>query len=314
MSEKSQKRARSIVELSSDEARAFLLKQESYYRNSLPPYFHFKGLLGDVDQALKGKDLTSLSKRKPRKHSGVNYLLLDNKDGRYSWRPLELIHPALYVSLVNRMTESDAWRIICNRFEEFGNNSKISCLSLPVESLTDESDKAEQISQWWHEVEQKSVEYSLDFGFLIQTDIVDCYAAIYTHSIAWALHSKNEARNDQKCHLIGNIIDNHIQDMRNGQTNGIPQGSVLMDFVAEVVLGYADSELTAKIDCKELKDYRVLRYRDDYRIFVNNPQDGEKILKYLTEVLHGLGLRLSPEKTKVSQDVIRSSFKQNKLS
>ena len=35
--------------------------------------------------------------------------------------------------------------------------------------------------------------------------------------------------------------------MRYGQTNGIPQGSVLMDFISEMVLGYIDKLLEEKI-------------------------------------------------------------------
>ncbi len=90
--------------------------------------------------------------------------------------------------------------------------------------MKDEKDKAELIRQWWQDVEQQSIELSLDYEFIIQTDIIDCYAAIYTHSLAWALHTKpiaKENRSDK--HLIGNIIDWSIQDMRQGQTNGIPE-------------------------------------------------------------------------------------------
>ena len=114
--------------------------------------------------------------------------------------------------------------------------------------------------------------------------------------------------------MIGNIIDNHIQDMRQGQTNGIPQGSVLMNLIAEIVLGYSDTELTKKIRQQNITDYQILRYRDDYRIFVNNPRDGESILKCLTEVMIDLGLKLSSAKTKISSEVIRSSVKDDKLS
>jgi hypothetical protein len=39
-------------------------------------------------------------------------------------------------------------------------------------------------------------------------------------------------RSDKKS--IGNIIDTAMQGMNYGQTNGIPQGSVLMDFIAEM--------------------------------------------------------------------------------
>ncbi len=212
------------------------------------------------------------------------------------------------------MTRKDSWLEIVTRFQKFASNPRISCLSVPVQSLTPETDKAEQIKQWWEKVEQKSIELSLDFEFVVHTDLVDCYAAIYTHSIAWALHTKKIAKaNKNDMGLIGNVIDLHIRSMRHGQTNGIPQGSVLTDFIAEMVLGYADSKLSTSILEEKIEEYQILRFRDDYRIFVNNPQDGEKILKCLTEVMIDLGLKLKPEKTRASSEVIRSSIKEDKL-
>ena len=291
--EESGQKARSVVQLTSVEARDFFLKHESYFTTDLPPYFRFDWLLAGTFEVLQGKQLRELRSRSPREYDRVNHRILANKDGRYAWRPLELIHPAIYVSLVLCMTEPHQWELICNRFRGFHNNSKVSCLSLPVESLTKQKDKASQIHQWWWEVEQKSIELALDYEFIIRTDITDCYSSIYTHSIAWAIHTKEIAKNDRRSeHLIGNVIDSHIQDMRQGQTNGIPQGPVLMDFIAEIVLGYADEELTREIDALEpsVGEYQIIRYRDDYRIFVNHPQDGERILKCLTEVLIDLGL------------------------
>lgn len=314
--EKSRLKRRSILELSCDEAQTFLLKQESYCTIDLPPYFQFNELLSDVAKVLKGKRLSDFlcDSNFPRDLEDVNHCIFNNKDGRYEWRPLELIHPALYVSLVKCITRQSHWKLICDRFHTFGRNTQIKCLSLPVESLTGEKDKAEQTSQWWRDFEQKSIELSLDYDFIIHTDIVDCYAAIYTHSIAWALHTKPKAKKKRRDrNLVGNVIDKHLQDMRQGQTNGIPQGSVLMDFIAEMVLGYADTELTEKISCQKIKDYQILRYRDDYRIFVNSPQDGERILKCLTEIMIDLGLKLSPAKTNISGEVIRSSIKNDKL-
>jgi hypothetical protein len=35
-----------------------------------------------------------------------------------------------------------------------------------------------------------------------------------------------------------------MRGMNFSQTNGIPQGSVLMDFIAEMVLGYIDERLS----------------------------------------------------------------------
>jgi len=304
---------KSILELSAAEALAFLLKPESYCSLDLPTYIRFDALLEATHEALSGKTLSGLSS-KPRDHDDVNYTILNNKDGKYAWRPFQLIHPALYVSLVHSITTDAAWQLVLKRFAEFSQNEKIHCLSLPVISLSEEKDKAEQVSQWWHSVEQRSIELSLDYEYLIETDITDCYGAIYTHSVAWALHTKAVAkakRTDRN--LLGNVIDTHIQDMRHGQTNGIPQGSTLMDFVAEMVLGLADLELSEKIESAQIKDYCILRYRDDYRVFVNNPQDGEQIIKFLTEVTIDLGLKLNPGKTKASADVVRASIKSDKL-
>ena len=84
--------------------------------------------------------------------------------------------------------------------------------------------------------------------------------------------------------------------MRYGQTNGIPQGSVLMDFIAQMVLEYIDKLLEEKIS-KKVKEYTILRYRDDYRIFVNNYKDGELILKNLTEILIDFSFKLNSSKT-----------------
>ena len=306
---------KSILDLSGDEARAFFLKPESYCSLDLPPYIVFGDLIDGVNTALDGKMLSAIS-TSAKDYDDVNYTILHNKDGKYAWRPFQLIHPALYVSLVHAITKNDNWKLICDRFKQFAANEQIRCLSLPIVSESEQKDKAEQVSNWWHEVEQKSIEMSLDYEYLIETDITDCYGAIYTHSIAWALHTKAEAKkkeNRKNQSFIGNVIDNHIQDMRHGQTNGIPQGSALMDFVAEMVLGLADLELSDRIQKEGIEDYRILRYRDDYRIFVNSPQVGEKIVKFITETTTGLGLKLNPAKTKASSDVVRASIKSDKL-
>jgi len=314
MSEKDkQARNRSLLAMSAEGARAFLLKQDSYCTIDLPPYFVFEKLLQKISGFLDNHNLSDLID-KPGQSSDVNYKILSNKDGKYGWRPLELCHPVLYVDLVNQITQEAHWECILGAFKGYKRNKRIQCLSLPVQSLTKRKDKAEQILHWWSGIEQKSIELAIDYELVTHTDITDCYGSIYTHSIAWALHTKDVAkkrRNDQT--LIGNIIDNRIQDMQHRQTNGIPQGSVLMDFIAEMVLGYADVLLSEKIRSLNITDYRVLRYRDDYRIFVNNSRDGNCILKCLTEVLFDLGLKLEPSKTLTSSEVIQASVKAEKL-
>lgn len=294
------------------QARAFLLKPESYCGIDLPVYLSFAKMLLAVSKELSGKSLANVSK-KPREYEGVNYSLLSNKDGRHAWRPFQIIHPVLYVSLVKRITEPSNWKVIRERLKEFQKVTNSKCLSIPLEAGTQRKDQAAQVLNWWQGIEQRAIELALDFNYVIHADITDCYAAIYTHSISWAIHGKANAKAARRDNtLIGNIIDSLIQDMRHGQTNGIPQGSALMDFISELVLGYADLELSRRLKTDEISEYRILRYRDDYRIFVNSPQIGEAILKALTETLIGLGLKLNPSKTTGSQLVVSNALKPDK--
>ena len=161
-------------------------------------------------------------------------------------------------------------------------------------------------------IEQKSLVLGLEYKYIYHTDISDCYASIYTHSIPWALHSKRVSK-QKKSSLIGDRIDTQIQAMAFGQTNGIPQGSVLMDFIAEIVLNYADLLLTLKLRKIKKSKFKIIRYRDDYRIFVNDLSVAEDIVKNLTEVLMELGLKLNSSKTESFDNVIANSIKVDKL-
>lgn len=315
-----------VIDLSRDEAREFFLKEESYCEFDTPVYFDFEPLINSVWEILSGAELHSFYPQvdspagepnaiRPNRCEDVNFTILQNKDGRFAWRPFELIHPVLYVELVKHLTSEGDWNLVQDRLSDFQNIPNIEARGIPVrKSEEDKSDTAATVKKWWRSVELASVELALEYDYLFHTDISDCYGSIYTHSIPWALHTKEvakERRDDDG--LVGNRLDGMLQKMSHGQTNGIPQGSRLMDFIAEVVLGYADLKLFRELKRQEITDYKILRYRDDYRIFTNNPQEGEKILKHLTEVLLDLNMELNPDKTYSSDDVVRSSIKDDKM-
>lgn len=310
---------KNILELNDIDARKFFLKHESYCNIDLPKYFSFTEILEKLSQEVGDKQPGDFmqSKSAMGKSNNVNYLIYANKDGKLSWRPLQIIHPLAYVLLVHIITERENWKKIQRRFKIFQRDNRIKCLSIPVQAINKQSDKAQQIIQWWEEIEQQSIVLSLDYEYIFDTDIADCYASIYTHSIAWAIESKCIAKSDKgrkNPNLLGNIIDKNIRDTQNEQTNGIPQGSVLMDFVAEIILGYIDSLLSVCLKRKNISRYQVLRYRDDYKIFVYNHEDGEVIIKTLSEIMMPFGLKLNSSKTKESNDIITQSIKKDKLS
>lgn len=298
----------SILEMSHEEARAFLLQHHSYCNFPLPKYIDFNNMLNNINTEIVWPNKIS---EKARDYYDVNHKILNNKGGKYAWRKLQLINPVIYVSLVNEITEVSNWSKIRERFNKFSQNPKIVCKSIPRKSKSIQSDMAEQVSYWSREVEQKSLELALEYRYLIQTDIVDCYSSIYTHTISWALHDKEVAKDNRfNNEFIGNIIDKKIQCMSHTQTNGIPEGSTLMDFIAEMVLGYIDLVLSEKIDNK--MDYFIIRYRDDCRIFAKTKHDADNILKMLNEIVIDHGLKINHHKTEGGDEIIKNSLKKEK--
>lgn len=314
---------KTILELNAEEVRQYFLKSSRFCTIELPKYFDFQKLLDNLEKIINKQTVFDITpkgdSKQPNDCENVNYHFFTNKDGNLAWRKFQIINPAIYICLVNQITKEENWETIQNRFREFQSNSKIVCCSIPLHHENTDTelnkDNSVCIFNWWKDIEQKSIELALEFNCVLITDITDCYDSIYTHSIGWALHEKKEARehrNKKPPKLIGCIIDNIIQSMSYRQTNGIPQGSVLMDFIAEMVLGYADYKLS-----KELKvykdDYKILRYRDDYRIFANSQETVVKIAKLLSEVLSDLNLKLNKQKTFVSNDIIKDVIKPDKL-
>jgi len=300
-----------LIDLSNEEAKVHFLRGSSYFNGDLPKYISFEPILNAVARVLNGAIYTQFKITNPNDLPQVNYNFIANKDGKLSWRPYELIHPAIYVSLVNVICDERNWEEIKVRLKDF-EGGVVDCCSAPVMSIDHQTDVATQISNWWQQVEQRSLTYSLEFSHILHTDVTDCYGTLYTHSIAWALHGLGEAKKQKgKNSLLGNKIDSHIQASRYGQTNGISQGSVLMDFVAELVLGYVDELINFEL--AGATDIRILRYRDDYRIFANSDEHAEKVLKIVSDKLRTVGMKLGVSKTSLSRNVVEGSIKPDKL-
>lgn len=111
---------RLILEFKSEEAREFLLDPRSYCLIDLPNYFDFSAVLQCACEIV---DIENTSRyrldKKVRISENVNHLILSNKNAAYGWRPMQLVHPVLYVELVSLITEPENWKELQKRFEEF---------------------------------------------------------------------------------------------------------------------------------------------------------------------------------------------------
>lgn len=308
----------SIKDMTYNEARDFLLKPESYCTISLPEYIDFTEVIKIAVDRLKtnnGRELRKLhdlyaAKKKLKEFENVNYTFMQNKNGEYSWRPITLIHPLIYVDLVNCITIKKNWAEIVEVFNK--PRDIIKGKSLPVGALSaGEKDIKRVILNWWEEFEQLQIKKSMEYKYCMHTDISNCYPSIYTHSIPWAIMGKERAKENRSTDYFPNELDALISNMQYGQTNGIPQGSVLMDFIAEIVLNGVDLEIEKKL--AEYKDrVEIFRYRDDYRIFGNTIEDVHEVTKYISEILAKWNFSLNSNKTFLSKDIISDAFKKGK--
>ena len=310
--------ANNILSLNHKEAKTFFIKTDSYFSGELPKYFHFTRMLHNI-YSLYENYKNNITIDKSKYYEDVNFSIYTNKDGNYAWRKLQIINPILYIDLIQFIVEEKNWKILVNRFKKLHNycNKRILCTSIPiVEKNMHRRNSGKQILEWWETTEQGALGLAQEFPIVVTTDIADCYPSIYTHSIVWALHGRKLA----KCHkqdknLLGNNIDKKIQNMQYGQTNGIPQGSMIMDLIAELILAYADFILYISLKGNtQLKGkYKILRYRDDYKIFVHSKFDGELIIKELSKVLLMLNLKLNTLKTSFYDNIIYGVIKKDKI-
>ena len=174
-----------LVKLSNEEARRFFLKESSYCNVDMPKYISFEPILKAVEKVLERKNYHEFKRKSkpkskpdtPDNHPNVNYSFITNKDGKLAWRSLELIHPVLYVSLVNVLCDQKNWSLVTQRLSEFKGGA-VECCSMPVISPGNQTDKAMQVSSWWKSVEQRSLIYSLEFSHVLHTDVIDCYGSL----------------------------------------------------------------------------------------------------------------------------------------
>ncbi len=174
-----------LIDLTNREAKQHFLKDDSYFNSDLPRYISFQPIITAVSDVMNGRDFNQFKSENlnPINLPGVNYTLISNKDGKLAWRPYELIHPAIYVSLVDVICEEENWNFIQKMFATFQDGA-VECCSVPVMSTNDQKNTAAQVSNWWKEVEQRSLTYSLRFSHMLHTDVTDCYGSLYTHSIS----------------------------------------------------------------------------------------------------------------------------------
>lgn len=133
--------------------------------------------------------------------------------------------------------------------------------------------------------------------FEVRLDIQSFFSSIYTHTVAWALHSKEIAKaNRSDMELLGNQLDAHMRSMNDGQTNGILIGNDISRLFAEVILCDVDAKIGKRIASSQFR-----RFVDDYFFFARSRKDVDVVLVAVQQELAAYGLELNASKIRISR-------------
>src|SRR2546425_9277119 len=100
----------------------------------------------------------------------------------------------------------------------------------------------------------------------------------------------------------GNILNLIVKFLRAGvmengvfkpTTVGTPQGGVISPLLANIVLNHLDWQL-------HQRGYRFVRYADDFVVLTQTQTQAEEALTFIAQTLDNLGLKLSPDKTRIT--------------
>lgn len=127
---------------------------------------------------------------------------------------------------------------------------------------------------------------------LLVADISEFYHSIYTHSIAWALHTKAHAKANQRAPILGNKLDQAVRDAQHGQTIGIPIGPDTSLVMAELILAAVETHIRPRVP--KLSGFRFV---DDFELCFADHAAAEQALAIMQEELLQFELRLNPRKT-----------------
>lgn len=256
------------------------LLQYEYFPDELPECFTSKGL-ADNYNVLKGQANSINAASSP--------FLFSIYKGKNARRRMAIPNPLNYMRMVNCLVE---------------NQSELKALfDKSVISLTKPSDNQDNTEKRaYNRISNSLVETRLaneklfsNHSICIRLDVSNFFDSIYTHSVAWAIHTKETAkasRNDSS--LLGNKLDRALQNLNDKQTHGILVGNAVSRLIAEIILCDIDEKIT-----NEYPYINVCRFVDDYSFYISDKESPNTIISFVRNQLLKYDLVLNESKTKI---------------
>lgn len=141
------------------------------------------------------------------------------------------------------------------------------------------------------------------YAFLRKLDVSNCFSSIYTHTISWAVKTKEVAKNQIGLSNFEQAFDKFMQHVNYNETAGIIIGPEFSRIFAEIIFQHIDLKIEKKLASddyrfKLYKDYEIYRYVDDIFVFSNKYENLDLIEKVIQEELEPFRLYLNDNKEK----------------
>lgn len=256
-----------------------LLRYE-YFPEELPECFTSKGL-ADNYHHLKGQADSIGDSSSP--------FLFSIYKGENARRRMAIPNPLSYMRMVN---------CICDNKEEFAELFSKSSISLtkPSENQTDTQKRAyNRISNTPTDTRLANERLFSNNSVCIKMDISNFFDSIYTHSVSWAITSKEDAKANRDDHSkLGNKLDRALQNLNDKQTHGILVGNAVSRLIAEIILCSIDREIV-----KKFPKINACRFVDDYSFYISDKESPNAIISFVRNQLLEYDLVLNESKTKI---------------
>ena len=128
----------------------------------------------------------------------------------------------------------------------------------------------------------------------VHTDISSFFPSVYSHSLVWALESKNWAKKNRKKYIFWqNELDRRVQMIKYNETNGLLIGPHVSNLLSEIILARVDERLCDK------DTFKYIRCIDDCTCFAESKEAAERFIVDQAAELKEYGLSLNAKKTKI---------------
>ncbi|MDT7834125.1 RNA-directed DNA polymerase [Aquabacterium sp. OR-4] len=266
--------------------RATLLLGKGYFPSQLPPAFTTQQLAA---HAADLQAVWAVNDEKPTWPACKAELFSVARAG----------HQRRTTSITNPVPQLFLATFVARHWRDFLRHYRKSRLSRSHPRFLNDGGRAACIPSMQRLHDLKVLE-SAGYRYMLRTDISRFFPTIYTHSVPWALHTKEAAKAKENRYkttpdFFGNLIDKALRQGQDEQTMGLPIGPDTSHVVAEAISTSVDLLFATSLGCWPAG----FRYVDDYFLFFPNVAAAEAALAALSSALKEFELQINFEKTKI---------------